>query len=359
MESNKSRVARHVGIQRQGCALLGSPLYAGLLERLEANVLDGGAGWRVLEPFAGWPGDSAYVLRLMGAVNRLALQGEAPELAPHFAPQGNPTTAWPAFEALLRERGDEVQQLALEHPVQTNEVGRAAVLAPAILEASQGMPVRLLELGATAGLNLRWDAFRYEDLWGDPASPVQLRERYADAPPPFEPKQTEVIERSGCDAHPLDPTTDDGRLTLLSYVWPDQAERLSLLRGALTIARDIPAQVDATPAAHWLEGKLAEPLPDGTATVVYHSIFWQYLDDEERTRIRHALNEAGTRATQDARLVWLRMEADGASARVDATLWPGGESRLLARAGYHGRPVEWFGSEGMDKRDGRGDRLAG
>jgi hypothetical protein len=336
-------IEKALRIQQEGCAQLGSPLYAGLLERLRANVESGGVGARVLEPFADWPGDSAYVLRLMGAVNRLVLTGEAPDLAPHFAPGGDPEAAWPAFQALLADQGDEIQSLALARPVQTNEVGRSAALAPAILWLSGGMPVRLLELGASAGLNLRWDAFRYEESWGDRDSPVRLTDRYDGAPPPFEPPSIDVVERRGCDARPVDPGTEEGRLTLLSYVWPDQSERLSLLRGALDIARTIPAQVDAVPAGEWLADVLgSQPSPPGTLTVIYHSVFWQYLGADERERLGDVLAEAGARATPDRPLAWLRMEPGGRLTRLDATLWPGGGSHLIARAGYHGRPVRWL-----------------
>jgi hypothetical protein len=327
--------------QQKACAYLGSPLYAGLLERLSRDVESGGVGLRVLEPFADWPGDSAYVLRLMGAVNRLVLTGEAPELAPHFTPGGDPEAAWQPFHALLDSRRDDLRSLTLERPVQTNEVGRSAALAPAILWLSGGMPLRLLELGASAGLNLRWDAFRYEDLWGERDSPVHLVDRYDGAPPPFEPGRVEVVERRGCDALPVNPAGDEGRLTLLSYVWPDQSERLELLRGALEVAAPIPAQVDRVPAGEWLAEMLGSPSPAGVMTVVYHSIFWQYLGEEERGRVSRVVAEAGARATSDTPLAWLRMEPESELTRLDATLWPGGDSRLLARAGYHGRPVHW------------------
>jgi hypothetical protein len=278
----------------------------------------------------------------MGAVNRLVLTGEAPDLAPHFVPGGDPEAAWPAFEALLGERQGELQELALERPVQTNEVGRAAALAPAILWLSGGMPVRLLELGASAGLNLRWDAFRYEELWGERGSSVHLVDRYHGAPPPFEPPRVDVVERRGCDARPVDPGDEEGRLTLLSYVWPDQGERVALLQGALDIARTIPAHVDQAPAGEWLADVLATPAAPGTLTVVYHSVFWQYVGEEERTRLKRVLGEAGARATIDAPLAWLRMEPDGDLTRLDATVWPGGDAHLIARAGYHGRPVTWL-----------------
>jgi hypothetical protein len=314
--------------------MLGSQLYAGLLDRLASDI---DRAWPVLEPFADWPRGSAYVLRVMGAVNRLVLTGEAPELAPEFAPGGDAERAWPAFIALLEERGEEVRDLALANAVQTNEVGRCAAVAPALLWLSAGRPLRLLELGASAGLNLRWDAYRYEDRWGDPDSPVQLVERYEGAAPPFEPSSVEIVERRGCDADPVgDP------LTLLSFVWPDQAERVELLRGALAVAERIPVSVDESPAGDWIEGALAEPAGDGVATVVFHSIFWQYLGKEERGQISGALADAGARATADSPLAWLRMEADGDAASVEATVWPAGETHTLARAGYHGRPVRWL-----------------
>jgi hypothetical protein len=342
----KSNITAHLAAQSNACAYLGSPLYAGLLDRLRLDVESGGPSRRVLEPFADWPGDSAYSLRLMGAVNRLVLSGEAPGLARHFVPGGDAGAAWPAFHALLEGREDEVRGIALDRPVQTNEVGRSAALGPAILWASGGMPVRILELGASAGLNLRWDAFRYEDLWGDQGSPVHLVDRYEGGPPPFGPRRIEVVERRGCDARPVDPGSDEGRLTLLSYVWPDQSERLALLRGAIDIARRVPAPVDPVRAGEWLERALDGSPPSGIATVVYHSTFWQYLDDGERSHLTTVLADAGARASREAPLAWLRMEPDRELARLDATLWPGGESRLIARAGYHGRPVHWLAGNG-------------
>jgi hypothetical protein len=335
-------VAHQLRRQRDACAMLGSPLYAGLLDRAAEDVEAGGPFWPVFEPFADWPGGSAYELRVMGALHRLVLSGDAPQLGPHFAPGGDPAAAWPVLKELLEERGDEVRDIALAHGVQTNEVGRCAALAPAILWCSRGKPLRLLELGASAGLNLRWDAYRYEDLWGDPRARVKLERRYEGTRPPFDPPAVDVIERSGCDANPVDPASDEGRLTLLSFVWPDQEERIELLRAALDAAPAIAAPVEKASAGDWLERNLAAPLPDGVCTVVFHSIFWQYMDHEERERVRSTLAETGARATADSPLAWVRMESKDELTRVEATLWPGGDTRLLARAGYHGRPVLWL-----------------
>ena len=335
-------VADRVRTQADACSRLGSPLYAGLLERTALDVQAGGPTWQVLEPFADWPGESVFVLRFMGAVNRLVLSDAAPALAPQFTTGGDPELAWPAFRALIEERTDVLRTLALSRPVQTNEVGRCAALAPAILWVSAGMPVRLLELGASAGLNLRWDAYRYEDAWGDPRSPVQLVDRYEGTRPPFKPPEVEIVERRGCDVAPVDPSSDEGRLTLSSFVWPDQPERLALLRGALAVAQRVPAVVDAAGADEWLVRVLAEPRP-ACATVVFQSIVWQYIQTAQRERIAETMAQAGARADSATPLAWLRMEPDGAATALRATVWPGERTRLLAHAGYHGRPVTWIG----------------
>src|SRR5262249_21178556 len=91
-------------------------------------------------------------------------------------------------------------------------------------------------------------------------------------------------------------------------------------------------------------GSLAEPATADVATVVFHSIVWQYLPDDERARVRRTIEEAGARATPAAPLAWLRFEpsADARRAELRLACWPGGDDRLLATAGFHGRPVRWL-----------------
>jgi hypothetical protein len=94
----------------------------------------------------------------------------------------------------------------------------------------------------------------------------------------------------------VDPRSEEGRLTLTSYVWADQLERLERLRAALAVASEVEAPVERAGAAGWTEARLAEPAP-GTATVVFHSIVMQYLPVAERERFERALQAApGTRA---------------------------------------------------------------
>jgi hypothetical protein len=275
----------------------------------------------------------------MGAVHRLVLRGDAPELAAHYpSAGGRPGEAWPAFAAVLRDRREELRRL-VENPVQTNEPGRCAALLGGFLEVARAtdLPLRLLEIGASAGLNLRFDRYRYElggERWGPPDSPVTIRSRLAGAARPPLGTALRVASRAGCDPRPLDPRSEEGRLTLTSYVWPDQLERLERLRGALAVAGDVDAVVERAGAAEWIETRLAE-LSSEAATVVFHSIVMQYLPGDERERFERTMTGAS------GNVAWLRMEPDGEFAEVRLTL--AGEDRLLARAGYHGDPVEWLG----------------
>jgi hypothetical protein len=150
-----------------------------------------------------------------------------------------------------------------------------------------------------------------------------------------------VRERRGCDAAPLDPASERDRLLLRSFVWPDQVERFEHLSAALELAASDGGTVERADAAAWTERELAEPRP-GVATVLFHSIVMLYLNEETRARLIAAIEAAGTRATDEAPLAWLRMELGGDEADVHLTTWPGGEERLVARAGYHGVPVRWL-----------------
>jgi hypothetical protein len=329
--------------QSAACGYVGSPLYEALLARAAIDFPRKGPTWRLLSGHEEDSDGSVLALRMMGAVHRLALDGRAPRLAERYAAgDGDFDRTWASFRATLEERLVELRPL-VERPVQTNEVGRCAALLPGFLGFAErtGLALRLLEVGSSAGLNLGWSGYRYEAgdfAWGPASSPLRIGFELVggEAMPSFE---ATVAERSGCDAAPVDPGTEEGRLTLLSYVWPDQTARMERLRAALALAAERPAAVERGTAAEWTRRRLAEPAA-GLATVVFHSIVMQYLGDEERGAFERAVAEAGARASDEAPLAWLRMEPDVERAAIRITTWPGGEERLVARAGYHGTPVE-------------------
>jgi hypothetical protein len=193
-------------------------------------------------------------------------------------------------------------------------------------------------------LNLRLDRYRYEADgagWGDPESPVRFVDEWDGGAPPFG-SATEVVERRGCDIAPIDPSAPGTDFTLLSFVWPGQDARFDRLRDALAIARSMPVTIDTRSVDEWLPEQLAVT-EAGRVNIVFHSIMWQYLSSDVRKRVRAALDDAGARATDDAPLAWVRLEPAPkfVHAELRCTIWPGGEERLLATAGFHAGRVDW------------------
>ena len=237
----------------------------------------------------------------------------------------------------------------MAHEPQTNEVRRSACLLPGFLVIARetGMPLACLELGASAGLNQLWDRYRYDygsaGGWGDPASPLTLAADWSGPPPPLS-ADLRVASRAACDRRPIDIADPVERQRLKAYLWPDQAERLARFDAAADMTLAAGVRVEEADAVDFT---LARAAPQaGVATVVYHSIFWQYLQPHTQGALAEAVELHGAAATPDAPLAWLRMEpAPGRMVPIELklTLWPGGETRRLATVQAHGAWVAWEG----------------
>ncbi len=215
------------------------------------------------------------------------------------------------------------------------------------IAAATELPLRLLEIGASAGLNLVWDRYRYRlgDLeWGDPASPVLLAPAW-DGPPPPDTGALRVAERRACDVAPIDLRDPVQRLRLRAYVWADQPERLQRLDRAIAVASGSPHCVEQADAAAWVGARLRECSP-GRATVLFHSIMWQYMPDATRAAIEGDIQQAGAAATPGAPFAWLRFEPLQPETRpaLSLSLWPGPHHATLAHAHAHGSAVQWLGA---------------
>lgn len=333
-----------IEIQRFGCEMAGSPLYAEILDAVATDVVAGGPCEALLAPFADAPYGDAVLLRFLAAMHLLVLEGREPALARHYPSVGGLPGAAVGLafvDAVARQRA-RIAPL-MEQGVQTNEAGRSVPLLGGFLElARAGLPLRILEVGASAGLNLRWDRYRYEHGpggFGPEDSRVRFVGPWMGAAPDLQ-QGVEVASRRGCDLYPIDPTTEAGRLRLRSLVWPDQPERRHRLDAAIEVAGQVPAVVDRADAVTWLTAQLADAVP-GQFTVVVHSIVFQYLAPDDRRAFLAALDEAGERAGHDAPLAWLRMEPGGDTAETRLTVWPEGTTELLCSSSFHGPPVAW------------------
>jgi len=223
--------------QARWCDRLGSPFTARLCRVLAETIdEDSAIGARVIGQ-AGDPMAGALALRLCGGLHALVRNGEAPELAKLYPPAPIPDEA--AFARILPLALVEhaaVLDPWLDSPPQTNEVGRSGPLMSGLMVVADrfGLPMRLLELGASAGLNLQLDRYTYRlggVAAGPPDSPVRVTPEWKGAPPPQ--GDVRIAARAGVDLQPLDPLEERERL--LAYVWPDQQQRLAQLQNALDI----------------------------------------------------------------------------------------------------------------------------
>jgi hypothetical protein len=311
-------------------------------------------GARVLS----WPGDvgpagQSVPLRLAGALHGLVLDRKDPGLVAVYPPnEAGDETLWTAVADALDRHEARIMAWLDEAP-QTNEIRRSAALHPALwwLCARMGTVPDLVlsELGASAGLNLRFDRYAIATPGGiagpaDAAICMRPEWRGAPLPPPVSPP---VVGRAGIDRNPIDVADPAQALRLLSYLWPDQPERLALTRAAFDMVRSPPDRGDAAPwlaerLEAWRSSRNAQP----SLHIVFNTIAWQYFPARTQAACSAALETAGAAATAGKALAHLALEADGRrdGAALTVRLWPQApEARLLARVDFHGRWLDWHG----------------
>ena len=206
------------------------------------------------------------------AVHLLFLKGTRHPLSLYYKSLSGSCAAtddpYHTFRAFCLEYDEEIRSLISARMVQTNEVSRGACLVPAFVlvsRGSKGRPLYLVEIGASAGLNLLWDRYAYDygemRRCGDMNSPVQIKCAVkGNSIPPLPERFPDVSARVGIDVNPLDVSDREHALWLRALVWPEHSERAELLRRALQVARQnqptlirgdgvesLPAVIEAVP----------------------------------------------------------------------------------------------------------------
>lgn len=290
---------------------------------------------------------------LLAAVHALLLAGPADPLASHYpsVSTARPATddPYPAFHRFCLEHRQEIVDLVETRLIQTNEVRRCACLMPAlglVAHAGGGQPLALLEVGASAGLNLLWDRYGYDygsDIrLGDPGSPVQLRCTVRDEMPPLPAVLPVVGFRAGIDLNPIDPRDPSAVAWLRALVWPDQPERAALLEAALTLARRDPPRLIAGDALTHLAPELAE-VPETQTPCVMHTHTLNQFSPEARARLEAVLCHASR-----GRRLW-RVGIEGrrgvGHAVLEVVTYAGGVEvgrEDLAHCDGHGEWIRWL-----------------
>lgn len=305
----------------------------------------------------GWPDNprkDAVSLRVAGVLHAAALTGRDPKLQaeyPGARADWSMDRIWPIARDFLEREEPHVRDF-MKSPPQTNETGRASGLVAGFLWLAEfsPQPFHMLELGASAGLNMNWDRFGFSHpAWKRTGNTPLIPTRIDGTPPAW--RDINIASRAACDQNPLDYNDPEQRLRLRAYIWADQTARLERLNAALDLAREQGHKVDKADAADWVRRKLAGDLPIGTS-VIYHSVFYQYPPKEVRAAIREAIEEGGSRTTADRRLAWVRFEPESmvggprGSTRYVLNVVSWNASRrgeaTLADVDPHGRTMVWL-----------------
>ncbi len=326
--------------QAEYCRALGSPFMAQLMGLASERLTEDSPVGAALLNWSGDPSPTAdgLPLRFAGALHALRLAGLALDgvYPPH---QVDDDTLWTAVLGAMADHAPRILA-ALQSAPQTNEVRRSAAILPALatLTTLTDMPIALYELGASGGLNLRADRFAIATpagVIGDPESGARHAPEWTGAPPPT--RLPRITARGGVDLSPIDPTQETGRLRLLSYLWPDQPERLERTEAAIALARAHPARMIAGDAAEGL-ARLFDEHPEGARAVVFHTIAWQYFPEATQSRAEEIMASAPFPVSRIA------LEAEGRENAL-IRLWPeaSGAPLALGRAGFHAEWIAWDG----------------
>jgi hypothetical protein len=299
-------------------------------------------------------------LLLLAAVHYLLLGGVGhalgafyPSVTPHVAvPPGDPM---PAFRAFCRDYRDALLDLVSTGLVQTNEPRRCTVLLPAFATVARlagGRSLALIEVGASAGLNLLFDRYGYDygvgRLVGEPSAPVRFTcALRGSGLPPLHTGLPQVTTRVGIDLHPIQANDPQATRWLRALVWPEHPERATRLQQVLAVAQREPPTLLAGDALTVLPQTVATA-PADAALCVFHIATLAHFPPEARERFRALIADLARQRD----LFWLSSEGIGLGERrrfeyvTILTAFQHGRQveRRLAYNHQHGVWLEWLDS---------------
>lgn len=186
----------------------------------------------------------------LAAVHFLVLRNQDASIAKYYpSVSGLNVEAIPfhLFKAFVKDHQQEIINILKYRIVQTNVLTRCNYLLPvfATILSQANNPATIIDIGASAGLNLNFDHYEYyynnQKVYGN--SNVKLHcQLKGDLVPAVKSFNTS-IQKIGIDQHLIDPSNPDDLTWLLALIWPDQTERFAMLNEAVTLQQHSPVQL--------------------------------------------------------------------------------------------------------------------
>ena len=288
---------------------------------------------------------------LFAAVQYLLLNGAEHPLTAHYpiisGAERPMQPAFPLFRDFCLEHRDEILELLGTRATQTNVVRRCTCLLPAFSIVSReagGAPLALIDLGASAGLNLNFDRYGYryqrggaEVLrWGEADARVGLEAELLGVGTPDLARSIDVVRRVGVDTNPIDLRDHDQLTWLRALIWPEHVERHQRLVEAAAELERQPIELLRGDGAELLPRLIAD-VPSDAALVVYATVALYQFSRDARRKV-----EAALAAASETRDLWF-VTLDGVDIELRLSRYRGGsaQSELLARTSAHGWWIDW------------------
>ena len=250
------------------------------------------------------------------------------------------------FRSFCLEYDEEIRSLISARLVQTNEVRRCIAIMPALILVSReakDRPLHLVEIGASAGLNLSWDRYAYDygemRRCGDMNSPVQIKCAVkGKSIPPLPERFPEVSARVGIDVNPLDVNDPEATLWLRALVWPEHEERAELLQQAVQVTRQNQPTLIRGDGVESLPAVI-EAVPDGSVLCILR--MFTPISPESRDRLSSLISSYG--AKRDVFMISSRPHGRDESKLLLRSFVNGiTAEKCVAYFQNHGAWIEWF-----------------
>ena len=328
--------------------------YSPIYERIAHAVAD---DRELLELLREAPPAAHLPLAPLGAVRYLLLDGLDHPLDDVYHGRSSADPG-PLFIDVCRQQRAALLELLETRRVQTNDCGRSALIGPALTWVSQRRPgpFCLVDVGASAGINLLCDRYRIDygshGVTGPIDSPVDIACEVTGGDPPIAERLPQFVERVGIDLSPIDLTDPSDARWLLACVWPDTG-RADRVEASIRLVRQHPPML-ITGRANQVLPPLLGDLPAGATAIVMTTWAFGYFSIDERAEFVDILRTASERQP----VVWISAENAGVVGDLapngsespasddilGALLIDGGdvEARPLARVHSHGNWLDWI-----------------
>ncbi len=288
----------------------------------------------------------------LAAVHYLLLKNPTEHLAKYYPTLGGvfeDNIPIELFKEFCLEYEADIIELEQSRVVQTNVLNRCAYLMPILSSQFSGQKVNVIDVGASAGLNLNMDkyAYYYDGTYSFGNGEVAIQSNVEEGVMPAFSLPVSILNKVGIDQLPIDLTNNDNALWLKALIWADKVTRMKRLGQAIEIAGMENLNMRVGRTIDDFEEIIREQNPD-IPLAIYHTHVLYQFSKEERMRFREMLDRVG----RDRDITYVAAESSLVHDQdwglngilVLLTTYTGGvkKCRMLAKTKGHADWIHWM-----------------